>query len=785
MRKIELLAPAGSLDILKAAVDYGADSVYVGLSKFNARVNAENFDVAQLQQGLRYAHARSSKVFLTVNTLMNDSEFEEFLPQIVAACESGVDGLIIQDLAVMKKLSSMFPDVSVIASTQMNIYSDDEFRKLSEFGVKRVVLPRELTSDEIAKRVRIAARYGMDVEVFAHGAVCVCVSGLCLFSAMNKGGTRSGNRGTCAQPCREEYKLYNDGFKLREGHLLSPKDRDVTDYLSRLITSGVASLKIEGRMRDINYVASAVKAYRTLIDAYYEGTLDEALLSEIHKDLLVNFNRGGSYTAQSLSGTKDENLLSGEYPGKFGFKLGKISRLDAKKGTITFSFAPDSILPGKGDYLSIRSDRSEICSFPIGKLHEMPTELSVKGLHPEQIEKLKPGLYVYLMNHTTELTRDKLRRTPVNFSLKGDSGRITLDAMVSSGINKGIHCDCSLIIPDDFNGSEITHDRITQQLSKTLDTPFFAKNIYIDDDFSFTCPVSMINELRRDVLADLEDAVVDSYCKSASPAAEITLAGADDGEKYELTMFTYPSLRFSREMIEPGADIYCFSLYDMADKRIRDYVISFVTEADAKLAVMLPDFHHDRLCKVIDNVFKTLNDGLGDRFYAVITSKLLSDDEFISEYNVRKFISAGANIYSADSLKEATNYCDGLFMSHELSREELAYCARSIEGTGKTLLVQGEGLIPWMQSDFCCCGQNKKHCNVCAQTAIFELSAKSSGSQKCLAVPHAIDCSCVIYGPAKNLFSEQDLELLSGLDVSTIVNHTFFPEAGEDAGFEN
>ena len=235
----------------------------------------------------------------------------------------------------------------------MNIYSDDEFRKLSEFGVKRVVLLRELTSDEIAKRVRIAARYGMDIEVFAHGAVCVCVSGLCLFSAMNKGGTRSGNRGTCAQPCREEYKLYNDGFKLREGHLLS-KDRDVTDYLSRLITSGVASLKIEGRMRDINYVASAVKAYRTLIDAYYEGTLDEALLSEIHKDLLVNFNRGGSYTHSHLAEQRMRIFFQASIPVNSVLNWAKSAALTPKRVPLLSALHQIQSFP-EGDYLSIRA----------------------------------------------------------------------------------------------------------------------------------------------------------------------------------------------------------------------------------------------------------------------------------------------------------------------------------------------------------------------------------------------------------------------------------------------
>ena len=266
--KIELLAPSGNLEILKVAVDTGADSVYLGLKEYSARAGADNFTLDELEEGVDYAHARSAKVFLAVNTLMSDSEFELFYPTIAEAVNIGVDGLIVQDLAVLRKLSTDFPDVIINCSTQMNVFSADEFKKLADIGANRVVLPRELSCDEIETRTKIASGYGLETEVFAHGAVCVCASGLCLFSAMNRSGTRSGNRGSCAQPCREEYALYNDGLRLKEGHLLSPKDRDVSEYLERLIKSGVKSLKIEGRMRDANYVRSAVYCYRRMIDAY-------------------------------------------------------------------------------------------------------------------------------------------------------------------------------------------------------------------------------------------------------------------------------------------------------------------------------------------------------------------------------------------------------------------------------------------------------------------------------------------------------------------------------------
>ena len=177
-KKIELLAPAGNLAILKTAVDSGADSVYLGLKEFSARASADNFTLEELEEGVNYAHARSSKVFLAVNTLMSDSEFEVFYPTIAEAVNTGVDGLIVQDLAVLTKLASDFPDVIINCSTQMNVYSADEFMKIAELGANRVVLPRELSADEIENRTSVAAKYGLETEVFAHGAVCICDSQL-------------------------------------------------------------------------------------------------------------------------------------------------------------------------------------------------------------------------------------------------------------------------------------------------------------------------------------------------------------------------------------------------------------------------------------------------------------------------------------------------------------------------------------------------------------------------------------------------------------------------------
>ena len=776
-KKIELLAPAGNLEIVKAAVDMGADAVYCGLGRFNARVNADNLDIYELEEAIDYAHLRSSKVYLTVNTLMNNMEFDEFLPDIAKAVEIGVDGLIVADAGVLAKLAKAFPDVLINASTQMNVFSENEFYNLSKLGVNRIVLPRELTMDEIASRTAKAAKYGMDTEVFAHGAVCVCVSGLCLFSAMNKSGTRSGNRGTCAQPCREEYALFNDGLRLRKGHLISPKDRDVTDYVGRLIDSGVASLKLEGRMREISYVRSCVRAYRTMIDAYYDGVLDEPLKRTLRQDLLINFNRGGSYTSQALSGNKDTKLLSGEFPGKYGLPIGKIIRTDRGSGEIRMSFGRNLPVPSKGDYLSIRKDKTvEVCSFPIGKLTEAPDHLDVKGLHPDMFRKIEPGMEVFLMNHSEPVSREELRRTPVKMSLTLKGSSASLEASVTDGPCSGLKAVSVSALPKDYQGSAIDPERIIIQLKKTLDTPFEVVDVSVDRNADFYCPVSFINELRRELISLLEDKITARYKRSGECVIDFIEASKGTAAGKTSVMYTYPSIRLDEDILKPGADIYCFSLYDMADPSLRNTAVSFVKEQDAELCLMLPGFYHDRMIKAVNETIRALKEELGGKFTSVITSQLFDDTKKYSDLDLKKYVSASANIYSSDSLKLATGYCDGLFMSYELSAEEIMQCAYSLKDTGTTLIVHAEGEIPWMQSDFCCCGQNAKDCHFCEKQSVFALNGVSSAETKCYAVPHRADCSCTIYGPARNLWQDMDEP-----DCDIIVNRTFLPK-GERNG---
>ena len=782
--KIELLAPCGNLAILKTAIDSGADSVYLGLKEFSARASAENFTLDELEEGVDYAHARSSKVFLAVNTLMSDSEFEVFYPTVAEAVNIGVDGLIIQDLAVLTKLAADFPDVIINCSTQMNVYSADEFKNLAEIGANRVVLPRELSCDEIATRTKAASKAGLETEVFAHGAVCVCASGLCLFSAMNRSGTRSGNRGSCAQPCREEYALYNDGLRLREGHLISPKDRDVSEYLARLIKSGVKSLKIEGRMRDENYVRSAVHCYRRMIDAYYEGKLDRELIKEITAELLINFNRGGSFTSQYLSGNKDDKFLSGEYPGKYGVRIGRISRLDNGNGIVTVGIKNGAVEPDKGDFLSIRDNSREICSFPVGKTNSGLNGLNIKGLHPDMIKKLKPGYEVFLMNHETVIAKQDLRRTPVRISLTNNGSELIAKAAVASGIAEGIISEASAVLPDDFEGKALDKARVSEQLGKTLDTAFKVVSVDYEGEDLFSCPVSVINSLRRSLLENLESAVISSFKRNygLDYVDDSEICETDPERTGELkNMYTYPVLRLEEDILEEGADIYAFSIYDLADSDIYAKAVEFVKDQGAELVLLLPDFHHDKINKIIDTVIASLKNDLGSVFKAVMSSRLFTDRKFLKG-GLEHFASAGTNIYSSRSLTKAFEYADAVMPSYEITADDIVEKCRYLSETwsaGKKnprIILHTEGLIPWMQSDFCAAGRNQRPCNFCGAKSVFEMKTKREGEgTKLKVIPHPLDCSCAIYGRAKNPVDQATAQYIADLGFDVICNYTILP----------
>lgn len=292
-KRPELLAPA-NLNTLEAAVVNGADAVYLGGNMFSARKSAKNFDIPELERAVNYCHLHNTKVYLTVNTLISDDEMKAFYDFVFDAATLGVDAFIVQDIGVADLIRRTMPEVPLHASTQMTIHNLGGALLAKEIGFKRAVLARELSKQDIEL---ISNNSGIETEVFVHGALCVSYSGQCLMSSLI--GGRSGNRGACAQPCRLPYKLYKDDTLVKSGYLLNTKDLSLAKKVPELIASGVSSFKIEGRMKDENYVAASVSVFRKCIDNNIAASDDDITMLE------NAFSRGGFtegfYTTSSLS----------------------------------------------------------------------------------------------------------------------------------------------------------------------------------------------------------------------------------------------------------------------------------------------------------------------------------------------------------------------------------------------------------------------------------------------------------------------------------------------------
>ena len=314
---MENLAPAGNRAALERADAAGADAVYLGYAAFSARAGAGNFDRQELEDAIRFAHLRHMRVHVTVNTLVKDGELGRVTEVLRLLNDLKADAVLIQDLGVLRIARRLFPGLTVHASTQMAIHNRTGVIWCGRQGISRAVLARECSLEEIRK----CADTGVEIEVFVHGAQCVAVSGLCLFSSMV--GERSGNRGRCAQPCRMEYD-----YRGRRGAWLSPRDVCLRDELPKLQEAGVASCKIEGRLKRPEYVATVAASYRKGLDSLEQGRFEKADEAE-KEDLLQIFNRGGFMKGYAL-GCEDAGVIYPDTVNHQGVRMGRVTAADGK-----------------------------------------------------------------------------------------------------------------------------------------------------------------------------------------------------------------------------------------------------------------------------------------------------------------------------------------------------------------------------------------------------------------------------------------------------------------------
>lgn len=501
MQNVELLAPAGSMDALIAAVVNGADAVYLGGVKFGARAYADNFNDEQMIKAIQYAHGYGVKVYVTMNTLLFEEEMDQAFAYARFLYEHGADALIIQDLGLFDLLHQSFPDLELHASTQMHIHNEAGIVMMRDAGMKRIVLPRETTIEEI----RAYASLGVELEVFVQGALCVSYSGQCLMSAKKLG--RSGNRGACAQMCRMKYRLGKtdkDGITYvdQDGmYLLSPKDLNTLHRIPELIEAGIASFKIEGRMKRSEYVAVMTACYRQAIDAYlHKKTFDEA--SAVMQMRKI-FNRG--FSEGYLFSNGGRSLMNPYRPNHMGIEIGEVVGKKGNRVRIRLC-AP------LRQYDGIRFlSEGEDVGCKVNKLYRKQllvkeankgdiVEIAMDAYLPKGTRVVKTSDYAQL----EELHRNKdksMRRIALTMDLylhKEEMPRLKVYDDFEH------HCEVKgSITAQQAMKTPISKERVIEQLAKCGDTIFYLKQVNCDMDEDVTISIGELNQLRRKALKQL------------------------------------------------------------------------------------------------------------------------------------------------------------------------------------------------------------------------------------------------------------------------------------------
>jgi U32 family peptidase len=507
--KPELLSPAGDLDCLKAAVENGADAVYFGLAKYSARARAHNFTPEELPGTIRFLHERGVRGYVAFNTLIFSGELEEAEMMLRAIAASGADAVIVQDIGVARLAREISPTLEIHASTQMTVTSAESLRFAQSAGASRAILARELSVDEIAK---IRASCDLPVEVFVHGALCVAYSGQCLTSEAL--GGRSANRGACAQACRLPYDLVVDG-EVHGGddvkYLISPQDLAAYEVLPRLVEIGVASLKIEGRLKTPEYVANVTRFYREQIDLVCAGRPSGPTRERV-RELELSFSRG--FSNGFLAGTNHQELVKGLSPKKRGVFLGTVESVS--RGRVKLLTAAP-VKPGDGvvfdqghperDETGGRVYEVFVDGRKAGEVESGRVELAfARGL---DLSPVQAGDRVWktddpaLAKKWAETWQGETpkRLSPVDVVVRGRAGT-TLEAVMTDE-HGAAGSGCSTAVLEPARTLKLDAETLRGQIGKLGGTPFELRNLRVELEGDLSLPASQVNLARRSAVENL------------------------------------------------------------------------------------------------------------------------------------------------------------------------------------------------------------------------------------------------------------------------------------------
>lgn len=559
---MELLSPAGNRDALVAAVSCGADAVYLGYTAFGARSYAGNFDDQQLLEAVEYAHERGKKIFVTVNTLVKQCEVDDLCDVLELLCKVGVDAGIVQDMGVVRLAQERFPELTLHASTQMTINNAQGASLMKRLGLSRVVPARECTLAELRKM----ADTGVEIEAFAHGALCVGVSGQCLFSSMI--GGRSGNRGRCAQPCRLPYQL--DGGK--SGFLLSTRDLMLIDYLPQMRDAGVYSFKLEGRMKRPEYVGVITKAYREALDAA-EAHVPYHPSEKTIEALKQVFNRGG-FTQGYVMDKSNAALMSWERPNHWGIRVGQITSM---RGPLAKVLLQKDL--NDGDGLQIRGKEETELTYS-GNDTKKGMEATVRVASG----RFKPGDSVFRLT-------DAVQMKDIREVMAKEAAQIPLTAVLTA-IPESVPClelrdpDGHIICvkgeqPVDYAQQRALDEGMAyKQLSKMGGTPYRLDQLTLHSENAFMT-AGMLNALRRDAL----DAMRKARIEVLRDKREGISRPVQMPEQQRLLIAQGERLSDAKALLEAGAD---FFVWEPQVYRASDLQRALDGEEDLKPILVLP-----------------------------------------------------------------------------------------------------------------------------------------------------------------------------------------------------
>ncbi|MBQ5695954.1 MAG: U32 family peptidase [Clostridium sp.] len=734
MNKIEVLAPAGTIESLYAAINKGADAVYLGGNKFSARAYASNFDNENMQKAIDYAHSYGVKIYVTINTILKENEIEEAVRYVGYLYEIGADALIIQDLGLFKRIKEEYPDLELHASTQMTIHNGEAAIYFKEKGFHRLVLSREMTIEEIK---HISTDLNIETEMFVHGAICVSYSGQCLMSSII--GGRSGNRGRCAQPCRMEYTLKGEKSGEQKGHLLSPKDMCTIDDVKDIVESGTHSLKIEGRMKRPEYVAGVVDNYRKAVDKVLFKT--KYNVQEGKGQLLQLFNRSG-FTNAYLKGNTGKDMMSFNSPKNAGVPLGLVDKAGEIKLKESLSLGDGIRYRDKGFSVSkILLNGKEVTSANRGDVVKLFPIDYKKG--DELFKSLNKQLFDDLEDY-----------------IKPYNKKISLDAKVKFIVDSPIeitilHNNKEYIFTGEVvqkaEKRPLDKERVEEALKKSGDVPFKLNKIeftHFEDGF---LRIADLNNLRRDAF----EGIIKSICKESRrkrPKKEDKKSSPIKQNNTDITeVYSCITKEQLQALLDSNVKNIAFDIFsrEMGALRASDIIDTFEKYSkDLNLYVKTSSIikgEFDRVCSSIDKV-KPYIKGL-------ITSNI----GLINVYKDSLMIIGDykLNIMNSQSLAFYQNEITIPTLSMELNRGEIKEILRNNKGNNAYVIY---GKPELMISEYCPIGstfggrKTNVNCNAICTRDRFTLIDRVNERNR---VMTDLFCRSYILNPVPlNLFDE-------------------------------